>query len=207
MSTTYKTTNNCLLFFSAKFFLDAIDTIFNFRYVESKDNKWVLEFRPVNDIIWQRKPISICLTTNHIESSTDNIYQIKPSELNVEEDVHILKLYYTLHQLFVDVLNQSDLILPSHYISVSQIKLFAPYHFDHTTFPDWLKQPGQATIRISNAGYKNNFANINLAFNNWRYIKLLQRETPIKKRKLEIEDTTESIPKTIVMCEVCEPSV
>ena len=112
MSTTYKNTNNCLLFFSAKFVLDAIDTIFNFRYVESKDNKWVLEFRLVNDIIWQRKPISICLTTNHIEPSTDNIYQIKPSELNVEEDVHILKLYYTLHQLFVDVLNQVDLILP-----------------------------------------------------------------------------------------------
>ena len=207
MSTTYKNTNNCLLFFSAKLFLDAIDTIFNFRYVESKDNKCVLEFRPVNDIIWQRKPISICLTTNHIEPSTDNIYQIKPSELNVEEDVHILKLYYTLHQLFVDALNQPDLILPSHFISVTQIKLFAPYHFDHTSFPDWLKQPGQATIRISNAGYKSNYANINLAFNNWKYIKLLQRETPIKKRKLEIEDTTESVPKPIVMCEVCEPSV
>ena len=167
----------------------------------------MLEFRAVNEIIWQRKPISICLTTNHIEPVSDTIYEITPSELNVEEDVHILKTYYTLHQLLVDALNQPDLILPSHFISVTQIKLFAPYHFDRTSFPDWLKQPGQTTIRISNAGYKSNYANINLAFNNWKYIKLLQRETPIKKRKLEIEDTTESVPKTIVMCEVCEPSV
>ena len=90
---TYINTNNCLLFFSANFFLDSINTIFQFRFVETKHNKWVLEFRPVNDIIWQRKPISICLTTNHIESSTDTIYQITPSELNIEEDVQILKFF------------------------------------------------------------------------------------------------------------------
>ena len=206
MSLTYKNTNNCLLFFSAKFFLDAIDSIFNFRYVESKDDKWVLEFRPVNELIWQRKPISICLTTNHIETTTNqNIYQITPSENNnIEEDVQILKAYYVLHQLLVDALNKPDLILPSHFISVTQIKLFAPYHFDHTIFPHWLKQPGQSTIRISNAAYKNNYANINLAFNNWKYITLLQRETSTKKRKLEIENTPEPV-STQVVCEVAEP--
>ena len=206
MSLTYKNTNNCLLFFSAKFFLDAIDSIFNFRYVESKDDKWVLEFRPVNELIWQRKPISICLTTNHIETTTNqNIYQITPSENNnIEEDVQILKAYYVLHQLLVDALNKPDLLLPSHFISVTQIKLFAPYHFDHTTFPDWLKQPGQSTIRISNAAYKNNYANINLAFNNWKYITLLQRETATKKRKLQIENTPEPV-STKVVCEVAEP--
>ena len=88
MATTYKNTNNCLLFFSAKNFLDAIDTIFQFRFVET-NSKWVLEFRPVNELIWLRKPISIALTTNHIEPVTDTIYEITPSELNVEEDVHI----------------------------------------------------------------------------------------------------------------------
>ena len=206
MSLTYKNTNNCLLFFSAKFFLDAIDSIFNFRYVESKDDKWVLEFRAVNELIWQRKPISICLTTNHIETTTNQkVYQITPSDdNNIEEDVQILKAYYVLHQLLVDALNKPDLLLPSHFISVTQIKLFAPYHFDYTTFPDWLKQPGQSTIRISNAAYKNNYANINLAFNNWKYITLLQRETSTKKRKLEIENTPEPV-STEVVCKVEEP--
>ena len=66
MATTYKNTNNSLLFFTAKTFLDAFDTIFQSRFVESKENNWVLEFRPVNEIIWERKPISIALTTNHI---------------------------------------------------------------------------------------------------------------------------------------------
>ena len=67
---TYKNTNNSLLFFSAKFFLDAVNTLFQFRFVETKD-KWVLEFRPVNELIWQRKPISICLTSNQIELNQD----------------------------------------------------------------------------------------------------------------------------------------
>jgi hypothetical protein len=204
---TYKNTNNCLLFFSANFFLDSINTIFQFRFVETKDNKWVLEFRPINDVIWQRKPISICLTTNHIEiDSTHNTYQITPSELNIEEDVQILKTYYTLHQLLVEALNKPDLILPLHFISVTQIKLFAPYHFDHSTFGNWLQQPGQTTIRISNAAYKNNYANINLAFNNWKYYKLFQRETPIKKRKLDLEDTPEPVPENIIVCAVCQPT-
>ena len=199
MSLTYKNTNNCLLFFSAKFFLDAIDSIFNFRYVESKDDKWVLEFRAVNELIWQRKPISICLTTNHIETTTNqNIYQITPSENNnIEEDVQILKAYYVLHQLLVDALNKPDLLLPSHFISVTQIKLFAPYHFDHSKFPTWLNQPGQTTLRISNAACKDNYANILLAFNNWKYIQLAKRESN-KKRKLEVESLPESIPTEIV---------
>ena len=127
MSLTYKNTNNCLLFFSAKFFLDAIDSIFNFRYVESKDDKWVLDFRAVNELIWQRKPISICLTTNHIETTSNNlVYQITPSDLNIEEDVHILKTYYTLHQLLVESLNEPDLIY--HHILFQLHKLNYLHH-------------------------------------------------------------------------------
>ena len=71
MAVTYKNTNNSLLFYTAKHFLDAVNTLFHARFVESKDNKWVLEFRPVTEIIWQRKPISIALTTNHIEYNQD----------------------------------------------------------------------------------------------------------------------------------------
>ena len=196
MATTYKNTNNCLLFFNAKKFLDAIDTIFQFRFVET-NSKWVLEFRPVNELIWQRKPISIALTTNHIEFNKDTEnYQIVNNDLNVEEDVHILKVYYTLHQLLVEALNNSDLILPDHHVSVSQLKIFPPYHFENHKFPAWLKQPGQTTLRISNGGYKDNYANIYLAFNNWKYIQLAKREATNKKRKLESEVTMEPVPET-----------
>ena len=93
MTSTYKNTNNCLLFFTAKFFLDAIDTLFQFQFVETKD-RWILEFRPVGELIWQRNAIFITLTTNHIEQNTDtNNYYIVTNDNNVEEDIHILKTY------------------------------------------------------------------------------------------------------------------
>ena len=197
MTSTYKNTNNCLLFYTAKFFLDSINTLFQFRFVETKDNKWVLEFREVNQLIWQRKPVSIALTTNHIEYNKDTEnYIIVNNDNNIEEDIHILKVYYTLHALLVEALNKPDLILPQHYVSVSQIKLFPPYHFEQHKFPSWSNLPGQATIRISNAGVKTNYANMYFAFNNWKYVQLAKRETTNKKRKLEPEVTTETIPES-----------
>jgi hypothetical protein len=195
---TYKNTNNCLLFFSANFFLDAINSIFQFRFVESKDNKWVLEFCPVGEIIWQRKPISICLKTNHIEFNKDTgYYLIVPNEHNIEEDVQFLKAYSTLHDLLVQAINNPELNQSATKISVSDLKLWAPYHFDHSKFPTWLNQPGQTTLRISNAACQDNYANILLAFNNWKYIQLAKRESN-KKRKLEVESLPESIPTEIV---------
>ena len=138
MTSTYKNTNNCLLFYTAKCFLDSINTLFQFRFVETKDNRWVLEFREVNQLIWQRKPVSIALTTNHIEYHKDTeSYIIVNNDNNIEEDVHILKVYYTLHALLVEALNKPDLILPDHHVSISQIKLFPPYHFEQHKFPSW----------------------------------------------------------------------
>jgi hypothetical protein len=194
MTSTYKNTNNCLLFLTAKIFLDAVDTVFYFRFVETS-NKWVLEFRPINELIWQRKPISIALATNHIEYNKDTEkYHILTNENNIEEDVQILKVYYTLHQLLVEAINQPDLILPEHFVSLSQLWINPPYHFEQQTkFPAWLKQPGQPTIRISNGQYKDNRAFINLSFNNWKYIQLAKREATNKKRKLELEETTDPV--------------
>ena len=65
---TYNITKNSFLFFSAKDFLDSINTLFEFRFVETSFPKWVLEFRPVDELIWQRKPISFCLTTNFVKN-------------------------------------------------------------------------------------------------------------------------------------------
>ena len=93
--------------------MDAVNTLFQFRFVETKDKKWILEFRPVDELIWQRKPISICLTSNQIELNQDKAsYYITTCENNVEEDVQILKVYYILHDLLVEALNKPDLILP-----------------------------------------------------------------------------------------------
>ena len=202
---TYKNTNNCLLFFSAKFFLDAVNTLFQFRFVETKDKKWVLEFRPVDEVIWQRKPISICLTSNQIELNQDKAsYYITTCENNVEEDVQILKVYYILHELLVEALNKPDLILPQHCVSVSDLKIFTPYHFDHSKFPSWKNLPGQTTLRLSNGGVRDNYANIYLAFNNWKYIQLAKRETSNKKRKLEPEIVPETISNEI-LCKESQP--
>ena len=191
---TYKNTNNCLLFFSAKFFLDSVNTLFQFHFVETKDNKWVLEFRPIDEVIWQRKPISICLINNQIALNQDKAaYYITTCENNVEEDVQILKVYYILHELLVEALNKPDLILPQHCVSVSDLKIFTPYHFDHSKFASWKNQPGQTTLRLSNGGVRDNYANIYLAFNNWKYIQLAKRETSNRKRKLEPEIVPETI--------------
>ena len=198
MASTYKNTNNCLLFYTAKFFLDSINTLFQFRFVETKDNKWVLEFREVNQLIWQRKPVSIALTTNHIEYDKDfKNYTIVNNENNIEEDLHILKVYYMLNHLLFEALNKpADLIIPDLFISVSQIKIFPPYHFEQHKFPSWSNLPGQPTIRISNAGVKTNYANMYFAFNNWKYVQLAKRETTNKKRKLEPEVTTQTVPES-----------
>ena len=202
---TYKNTNNCLLFFSAKFFLDSINTIFQFRFVETKHNKWVLEFRPVNELIWQRKPISICLNMKQIDLNKDTgYYHIATCENNIEEDVHILKAYNYLHELLIELLNKPDLNLSAHKVSVSDLKLWSPYHFDNSKFPNWQKQPGQTTLRISNGGIRDNYANIYLAFNNWKYIQLAKRETSNKKRKLKPEIVPETISNEI-LCKECQP--
>ena len=185
-----------MLFFTAKFFLDAIDTLFQFQFVETKD-RWILEFRPVGELIWQRKPISIALTTNHIEQNTDtNNYYIVTNDNNVEEDIHILKTYNYLHALLIEAVHKPDLKIANTKASVSDIKLFKPYHFEDSKFSNWLNQPGQTTLRISNAGTKDNYANIYLAFNNWKYIQLAKREATNKKRKLESEVTMESVPES-----------
>jgi len=196
MATTYKNTNNCLLFFTPKNFLDSIDTIFQFHFVET-NHKWVLEFRPVNELIWQRKPVSIALSTNHIDFDKDTgYYQIATLENNVEEDVLLLKVYNYLHAILIQAINKDELNISASPVSVKDLKLYAPYHFDDKTFPDWLKQPGKPTLRISNGGVKDNYANNYIAFNNWKYIEIAKREASNKKRKLESSNTMPTIPES-----------
>ena len=96
------------------------------------------------------------------------------------------------------------MILPQHCVSVSDLKIFTPYHFDHSKFASWENLPGQTTLRVSNGGVRDNYANIYLAFNNWKYIQLAKRETSNKKRKLEPEIVPETISNEI-LCKECQP--
>ena len=96
---TYKNTNNCLLFFTPKNFLDAIDTIFQFRFVQSSENKWVLEFKSVADFLWQRKPIFVSLNQLHEGSHriiTGSIARI--GNRNAISDIDAVGILFDIHQ-------------------------------------------------------------------------------------------------------------
>ena len=58
---TSKETSNCLLFFSAKYFLESIGTTFEYRYTKAEDGKFVLQFRALQGSEWKSKPVSFCI--------------------------------------------------------------------------------------------------------------------------------------------------
>ena len=146
----------------------------------------------------QQTVICVFVCRSHIEYNKDTEnYHIVNNENNVEEDIHILKTYNYLHALLIEALHNPDLKIPYTKASVSDIKIFKLYHFEDSKFSNWLKQPGQTTLRISNAGTKDNYANIYLAFNNWKYIQLAKRETANKKRKFEPEVAIETLPASV----------
>ena len=93
----------------------------------------------------------------------------------------------------VEALNKPDLELPEHLVSVSDIQIRSPYHFQAKEFPDWQKVPGQTTIRFGNACFSLNNGGSKLfwSFNIWKYRKIDKSE----KRKLEPENTTEPVPE------------
>ena len=209
---TYNITKNSLLFFSAKDFLDSIETLFEFRFVETSFPKWVLEFRHFDEFIWQRKPISFCLTTNCVKTdSRRKCYKIgHTNNKKSDEDGHILKMYYTLHELLVKAMNKPNLILPEeHVCTVADLKIGSPFEFLHAEFPDWQKLPGQTTIRIGNCqsqsssficivnGTYEQISSFKLfwSFNTWKYREIVKSETPTNKRKLEPENTPEPVPE------------
>jgi hypothetical protein len=112
------------------------------------------------------------------------------------EALDILKIYNTLYLLLTTAINNQY----SKYVevtSISNIKIFPPYQFDHLSFSEFESQPGQVTLRISNARtFNNKMNNINcFAFNKWKNI---PRETTIKKRKIEPETEPETKSTEIV---------
>ena len=108
----------------------------------------------------------------------------------------------------VEAMKLPDLVLPENYVSISDIQLRSPYHFKEREMPAWQQVPGQTTIRISNAGYKIknsvDFVDIYLAFNVWKYRKVVKSESSIKKRKMEYEFVPETVSNKI-LCEECKP--
>ena len=210
---TYKITKNSLLFFSAKDFLDSINTIFEFRFVETTFPKWILEYRGLDDFIWQRKPISFCLTTTCCvkNDARRGCYKIGHTDnKKSDEDDQILKMYFTLRDLLVQAVNKPNLNMAGgHVCQVADLRISSPFEFRHVEFPDWQKVPGQTTIRIGNCqsqsssficianGTYEQISSFKLfwAFNTWKYREIVKSETSTNKRKLEPENTPEPVPE------------
>ena len=205
--TTYNNGRNGLMFFSCKCFLESVDTIFHFRWVANTGSSvnrydyetYVLEFKPVDEDVWQRKPVNICLLSNYIHLTPPIESYTITNHTNTDDDeiVDYFKVKDLLHNLLIVA---CDIKEPN---TVYREKLEAnrlyfikpPFRFKMQQFPEFEKQQGKVSIRISNGSKYTDTDTCFLfwTFNSWKYI--MKGEAIIKKRKLEaaIEPETKSI--------------
>jgi len=212
--TTYTNAKNGLFFYSCKCFLDSVDTIFHFRWVSStgsvynQDNyeNYVLEFKLVDEDMWQRRPVNICLTNNyiHLYEEIESYTIVNDTKKDDDEMVDFFKVQEILLNLLIKDCNikeptsiYRDWLAPHgiHFIK-------PPFRFQMKQFDAFLKQQGKVSIRISSgAKYPDNdTCYLKLSFNCWKYI--MKREPLIKKRKIEVENEPETKSIEIVFEEI-----
>ena len=208
--TTYKNSNNGLKFFSCNFFLDSVDTIFHFRWVSIQGKPfyrremYVLEFKPVNEDIWQRKPVNICLTTNYIHLTPEIESYTIVNDTKKDDDE--MADYYKVKELLLNLLTDATSIMePRAVYDQHELNLYhfikPPNRFTMDTFVTFQKKQGLVTIRIS-YGTKSHATHscfLNWSFNSSKYMK---REPLIKKRKMEAAIEPETISIEIVSEEI-----
>ena len=204
--TTYNNAKNGLMFFSCKCFLDSVDTIFHFRWVSStgsvynQDNyeNYVLEFKLVDEDMWQRKAVNICLTTNYIHLTPEIESYTIVNDTKKDDDE--IADYYKVKELLLNLLTDATTVMePRAVYDQHELNLYhfikPPIRFTMDTFVTFQKKQGLVTIRIS-YGTKSHVTHscfLNWSFNSSKYI--MKREPLIKKRKMEaeIEPETKSI--------------
>lgn len=205
--TTYNNGRNGLMFFSCKCFLESVDTLFHFRWVAntgSSSNRddyetYVLEFKPVDEEVWQRKPVNICLLSNFIHLTPPIESYTITNHTNTDDDeiVDYFKVKELLHKLLIvacDIKEPSSI-----YIEKPEANrlyfIKPPFRFKMRQFPKFQEQQGKVSIRISNGSKYTDTDTCFLywTFNSWKYI--MKGESIIKKRKLAaaIEPETETI--------------
>ena len=150
------------MFLSCKLFLDSVDTIFHFRWVPNTDNSYnrvnyesyVLEFKLVDELMWQRKPVNICLITNyiHLTPEIESYTIVNDTKKDDDEMVDYCKVQDILLNLLIKDCNikepssiYRDWLAPHgiHFIK-------PPYRFKMPQFDAFQKQQGLVSIRISN---------------------------------------------------------
>ena len=75
---TYKELSKCILFYSAKDFLDSINKLFEYKFDKVPDqNKYILMYRPINTTEWKVKAISFCVKNHSVQREDDNYRLVK----------------------------------------------------------------------------------------------------------------------------------
>ena len=180
---TFKETQNSLVFFSAKAFLDSIDTLFEYRYskVEGAD-RFVFEHRSLGGE-WKRKAISVCVKDHELNSvPNEKFYQLisAPNE-GLAEAEELLRLQEFLNHKVLEVTASNGQPLTKTYSNVSQLKIFPPFRFTTESFSRIQKEPGTLCLKIGNgwqmdSDVKGYYYGAFLSFNSWKFRVVLKRK-------------------------------
>jgi len=196
---TSKETSNCLLFFSAKYFLESIGTTFEYRYTKAEDGKFVLQFRALQGSEWKSKPVSFCIEHHGLKKvDEESFYTLDALTPGAKDEAYaIVNVQDFLNQLML--VNGPVGRTPIHkiYKDESEIKILKPYRFNAASFFNSQKEPGLITLRIGNgwlfdAANDSYYYGANLKFNSWKHVTL-------KKRKAEVQVYPETAAEDIVI--------
>ena len=128
---SFKETSNCLLFFSAKNFLESIGTTFEYRYTKAEDGKFILQFRALKGSEWKTKPVSFCITHHGLKKDeANNFYSLESTSADAADEAFaIVNVQDFLNQLML--VNGPVGRTPIHkiYKDKSELKIMKPYRF------------------------------------------------------------------------------
>ena len=142
---TYKETSKCILFYSAKDFLDSINKLFEYKFDKVPDqNKYIFMYGPINTTEWKVKAISFCLKNHAIQREDDN-YRLVTNIGNTDEDIFILDIKEYLENLMTEYKTQR----PAE--DISKTGLGTPYAWTDEKEFQFSKELGLLTIRIGNS--------------------------------------------------------
>ena len=199
---TSKETSNCLLFFSAKSFLESIGTNFEYRYTRTEDGKFVLQFRALKGSEWKTKPVSFCIAHHGLKKAdADSFYTLEATSTDAQDEAYaIVSVQDYLNQLML--VNGPVARIPIHkiYKDEAEIKILKPYRFNPVTFFNTNKEPGLICLRIGHgwlfdAANDSYYYGASLKFNSWKYVALKKRnaemqvyqEIPVEDIEIKIE--------------------
>ena len=221
MSTTtvnnFKMTQRSLVFHSAKDFLEAVGTIFQFRYTKdtNSDNKFHFEFKKIDAVNWVKtKYVHVTLKHHTIafieQEGKPNwrpryiLQAIITNEESDDEAKYLMDLQdYLNHRVLDATICTSQPIEKRQIDQIKDLVIYPPYQFKPDRLQKFQESPGLVTLRISR-GYMmyadNNMYHYGafLEFNTW---KITDSKPLLKRQRQELplpppEEPSEEIPTT-----------